>query len=220
MTTEKQAAANRRNAQKSTGPRTATGKAKSRMNAVIWGLSSPSGLVVLPAECPGEFGLFRDALLADMDPVGVREELSALEAIEYSWRLRRIAKIELGILVRGVADADERYLTECKRLLEITEADVVGARLAASGIPDPGKVREIVDDELHEHLEGRIVEARATKETGEARLAAGFIEDATGTNALAKLSRYETMLFRHRDRALATLEALKAERSEGTRARA
>jgi hypothetical protein len=40
LATEKQMAANRRNAAKSTGPRTAAGKARSRMNAYRHGFSS------------------------------------------------------------------------------------------------------------------------------------------------------------------------------------
>lgn len=41
MATEKQIAANRRNARKSTGPRSAQGKARSRMNARQHGFASP-----------------------------------------------------------------------------------------------------------------------------------------------------------------------------------
>ncbi len=47
MVSEKQLAANRRNAQKSTGPRTAEGKTRVSMNAMKHGLSAACHLVTL-----------------------------------------------------------------------------------------------------------------------------------------------------------------------------
>ena len=47
MTTEKQIAANRENAKKSTGPRTLDGKRKSRRNAVRHGLTAETVIDVL-----------------------------------------------------------------------------------------------------------------------------------------------------------------------------
>ncbi|MGA2497773.1 MAG: hypothetical protein ABSH20_08535, partial [Tepidisphaeraceae bacterium] len=54
-------AANRLNAQKSTGPRTAAGKAKSALNALKHGLTSQSPL--LPTENPADYNLFAEGYL-------------------------------------------------------------------------------------------------------------------------------------------------------------
>ena len=53
MTSEKQAAANRRNAAKSTGPQTESGKARSSGNALKHGLSAEQ--VVIFGEDPAAF---------------------------------------------------------------------------------------------------------------------------------------------------------------------
>jgi hypothetical protein len=220
LATKAQVAANRRNAKASTGPRTAEGKAKSRLNAFKAGLSSARGVVVLPTESWQEFNAFRDALLADLNPVGALEEQLATEVIEDSWRLRRAAKIERGVLANGVADADERFLAGHKRKFEITEDDVSKARLAEVGIRDPQEVVRIIDEDVHGFFEDRIDEAREPKRTAEGRLASGYIADAAGPDALTKLSRYETAIFRRRNQALATLSARQAARSEGVKATA
>ena len=67
MTTEKQMAANRRNARHSTGPKTARGKATSAQNATRHGLLAQT--VVLHDEDPEECAAFYTA---------IREELLTL----------------------------------------------------------------------------------------------------------------------------------------------
>lgn len=218
MATEAQIAANRRNATKSTGPRTVEGKEKSRMNALKDGLSALDTIkVVLPTESQQEANAFRDALLAGLNPVGGLEERLATEVVECSWRLRRATNIELGVLAHGVADAEVRYLTGRKRMFEVTNADVTETMLADAGIHDPEEVVAITSETVHEDLESMIDDVRGQKRAAAARLAAGFIEDAIGPNALAKLSRYETSLFNRRNRALAQLTALQAARTVNTK---
>ena len=243
MATEKQVAANRRDAEKSTGPRTVGGKEKSRLNAVKSGLSSPSGVAVLPTESQEEFEAFHDALLADLKPVGALQEELATGFIEDSWRLRRPPKIERGILAHGVADVEKRYLLGLKPALRAVGRDVPGAK-AAAFFRDPETVvenggeelldhaktvdenggEELLDhaktvvenggEELLEYAKGLFAEALDAKRSDEARLASGFIEDAAGPNALPKLSRYETALLRRRDQKLAMLKALQSQQSE------
>lgn len=66
MASEKQLAANRRNAQSSTGPRTRSGKARSSQNALKHGLSANQ--VVMLDEDPAAFDALRDDLYADYQP--------------------------------------------------------------------------------------------------------------------------------------------------------
>ena len=87
MATEAQIAANRRNAELSTGPRTDAGKNASKLNAVTHGLSAE--IAVLPTEDPKEYARFRETLLESLAPVGALEERLAEEVVEGSWRLRR-----------------------------------------------------------------------------------------------------------------------------------
>jgi hypothetical protein len=216
MASEAQNAANRRNARRSTGPRSAEGKQKSSQNALKWGLSSPRGGVLLPTECRDEFDAFRDALLAYYKPVGAGQEETARIAIEKFWCLRRASKIERGILAHGIAAADARYLTEQKRKWEITQGDVTKARMADSGLRPSEEVVEISSLELHQEAELAIFDALDVKREDEARLASGFIEDAAGANALAKLGRYETMHFRQLTQALAMLRELQAAHAADT----
>ena len=61
MPTASQIAANRRNAQKSTGPRTAAGKAKTRLNPLKPGLTAET--IVLPFESPDDYRELQQAVL-------------------------------------------------------------------------------------------------------------------------------------------------------------
>ncbi len=90
------AAANRLNAQKSTGPRTAAGKAKSALNALKHGLTAQSPL--LPSEDPADYNLFAEGYLEELAPKSVGQFTLARQLIEVSWKLNRIPQIEAKVL--------------------------------------------------------------------------------------------------------------------------
>lgn len=98
MPTTKQLAANRRNAQKSTGPRTAEGKAKSSLNAVKHGVLSKSVAVSghYYIEDPLDFISLQSELEQNLRPVGRVEELLVERIATCAWRLRRVLKAENG----------------------------------------------------------------------------------------------------------------------------
>jgi len=96
MLTQKQLLANRRNAKKSTGPRTAAGKAAVCGNAIRHAMTSIK--MVVPGEKKKEFEVFRLALVVDLEPVGGLEMLLAERVVAAAWRLRRAQRVEVEML--------------------------------------------------------------------------------------------------------------------------
>jgi len=92
MATIAQTLANRRNSKKSTGPRSAEGKAVVAKNAVKHGLFAHEA--VITGENREEYDLFRDEILAELAPAGAMEAILAERAVSLSWRLQRIERIQ------------------------------------------------------------------------------------------------------------------------------
>jgi hypothetical protein len=93
MTTERQVRANRRNSQRSTGPRTGAGKAIVRLNAVKHGLRAAA--VVVPGfESPAAWEAFRAGVVDSLQPAGALAEALAERAAGLLWRLQRAERAE------------------------------------------------------------------------------------------------------------------------------
>ena len=87
MSTESQVKANRKNAKKSTGPKTTEGKAKSAQNAIKHGLTACYNVIEI--EDREEFDFFRLEMLDDLYPIGPMQYRLAERIVSLSWRLRR-----------------------------------------------------------------------------------------------------------------------------------
>ncbi len=96
MTSLKQFEANRRNALKSTGPRTEDGKLRASRNAVRHGLTAET--VIEPMEDPEDYTAFEQAVAADYDAETAVERELVLRLASLLWRLRRTTLIETGLL--------------------------------------------------------------------------------------------------------------------------
>ena len=92
MSTQAQIIANRRNAQKSTGPRTNQGRAAISQNAVKHGLSAHQA--VISSESHADFRLYREQILDELDPATPMESILAERIVTLSWRLKRVARIQ------------------------------------------------------------------------------------------------------------------------------
>jgi len=111
MTSPARVAANRLNAQRSTGPRTVDGKAASSRNAVKHGLLSHQPL--LADEDPDEYQELHERLVEALAPDGAVEELLVDDAVALVWRLRRAAKVESALFTIGGTGPLLEALTRC-----------------------------------------------------------------------------------------------------------
>jgi hypothetical protein len=112
MTSDKQAQANRRNALKSTGPKSPEGKAAVRHNATKHGLLSQE--VLLPEEDAAALEELGERLRAELQPVRELEGMLVDRIIAAYWRLRRLGRVEAGIFIQesygDVGDSDASML--------------------------------------------------------------------------------------------------------------
>src|SRR6516165_9316861 len=95
MTSDRQIEANRRNALRSTGPRTEAGELQSRRNAVRHGLMAET--VVGSLEDAEDYSAFEAAIIADYDAQSAIERELVLRLASVLWRLRRATAMETGL---------------------------------------------------------------------------------------------------------------------------
>src|SRR5438874_274357 len=94
---------NRRNAQRSTGPRTAAGKDRSRFNALKHGLTARTP--VLPGEDPEAFQSRIEAFVTFLGPENELEQYLAESAAQSSWQLDRARRAEAALLASSIRHA-------------------------------------------------------------------------------------------------------------------
>ena len=95
MATEKQIAANHRNAWMSMGPRSLTGKRRSAANAMRHGLTATQ--TMLPGEDEVEFSGLKSAMFRSLNPEGALENQLVERAASLIWRMRRIQAFEVAL---------------------------------------------------------------------------------------------------------------------------
>src|ERR1700758_887016 len=95
MTSYRQIEANRRNALKSSGPRTEAGKQTSRCNAVRHGLTAET--VIGALEDAEDYRAFETAVIDDYDAQSAVERELVLRLASILWRLRRATTMETGL---------------------------------------------------------------------------------------------------------------------------
>ena len=118
MTSTKRAEANRRNAARSTGPRTLSGKARSRLNAVTHGLTAET--LILPGEDPRAFQRRLENWTAELAPANPFEQDLVRQVVTLSWRLDRADRVQDALIADSLgtipAEEDKRRREEVEDL--------------------------------------------------------------------------------------------------------
>ena len=142
MATLKQFEANRRNSQKSTGPKTPEGKAACSMNALRHGLRARS--VLLPGEDPTEFHQLCNDLESEWHPQSRTEQFYCEQMAVSQWKLVRMEVVEVNIFKddagasKQVSLLDRLWQAECRLERSFARAQRELQRLQASRPqPDP-----------------------------------------------------------------------------------
>jgi hypothetical protein len=132
MATSQQIQANRANARRSTGPRTAAGKAKSSLNALKHGLRAQA--TVLPGENISDFHTLVDELENQFQPATALEWTLLRQLADAEWRMRRVPHIEAGVLTKKLHESREHYETHPDQLPAdpgLEETFLIGAMAAS-----------------------------------------------------------------------------------------
>ena len=99
MLSEKQLAANRANAQRSTGPQSIEGKNRSKLNAIRHNLTGQVAALTEPDRIA--FDAFSQDLIRDLEPRGAMELQLAQRIASDSWRLNRASAVEDNLYALG-----------------------------------------------------------------------------------------------------------------------
>ena len=227
--TEKQLAANRANALRSTGPRTPEGKMRSRWNALTHG-ALPKAVVppsLEPFESRQEFDALLSVLRDEFSPGSAVEEMLVERIATSYWRLARVLRAEAAAIAsrqvsREAEEADRATFAAMapsswtytdpltQELQALSSALSNKRRLRALMVENDDRWRDADDGELLAAAESRLAELRQEEES-RARAAIARQEDERSIPELTEallFSRYETALERQLYRALDALERL------------
>ncbi|MGA8184556.1 MAG: hypothetical protein WB819_13030 [Terriglobia bacterium] len=149
--TTSQLESRRRNAQKSTGPRTEAGKRRVALNALKYGgytgRHTLEQSMLLLGEDPREFHAFRDSLIASRQPADAVERMLVEDVAMLAWKKRRLNRAQEGLQLRNLEMLE---LDRHRQALEVgrESADISQEEVLKSGLrratKSPAKFGEIL----------------------------------------------------------------------------
>jgi hypothetical protein len=196
MTSLRQLEANRRNALKSTGPKTEDGKQQSRRNAIKHGLTAET--VIEPLENPEEYRTFEAEIASEYLPQTPVERELVHRLASLFWRIRRATSIETGLL-RMQGEILHAFRSCRQKMARVEEGEGSGtcANQRKGAVADARGV-QVLDPE------------GGTVSTPSRDIAVSFLRLANLDNELVdRLSRYEAGLWRQLVQTLFAVQTLR-----------
>lgn len=192
MVSEKQLAANRRNARKSTGPKSPEAKARVAQNSTTHGIFCRH--LVLKGESKEEFVEFRELLLHSLSPQDLLELALVDQIVSIAWRLRRVQEAEQIQHDARASEIKDRAEDERIRLMKILAGDL-----------QPHEDEEMDEEKLRRQQESMDV-IKDGEISAAATLAIGYGENDA---SFERLMRCEQRLTSQLHRCLRDLEKLR-----------
>src|SRR3954447_18901198 len=168
MSTLKQIEANRLNAKKSTGPRTAAGKSVTRLNALKHGLFATDPII--PGEDPALFEALRAGHYDQFQPANTHEHVLLAAMVRDAWSLERSSNAETAMwpgamefnhreadplgqtqrnlgksllqVQRRIDSAQRNYRRNLELLIKLQTARALGRDAPGKSAPIAGKAHE------------------------------------------------------------------------------
>ncbi len=145
---EAQLAANRANAQFSTGPRTPEGKARSSANAVSTALTGRT--VLLSSDDPARYQHHVEQYIKEFNPATERESVLVQSIADADWRLLRIPVLEMAIFKRGREQGIPELDTFLQYEKQLRNLHIQESRLRRHREKDLAELRQLQDDRITE----------------------------------------------------------------------
>ena len=125
--------ANRENAKKSTGPKTASGKFRSCRNALKHGLDSRKHLII--GEDVKEFQEMKDSYIKMLEPSNILEVEDCMQIIAMSWKIRRLSVVETGLYNQDMMQQLKSSTNELSAIL-LKKADFESVAKELDQVPE------------------------------------------------------------------------------------
>jgi hypothetical protein len=200
MTTEKQILANQQNAKHSTGPRTESGRRRSRRNAIRHGLTAET--IIDALEDAADYKAFERAIKSDYSPQTAIEGQLVSRLVSLLWRLRRAVIVESGLLNMQA----ETIQIPCSRPTNEYNVDKLSTFrkfLHSSELEKPMSRQQGAKDDI------RIDSVGSETNLTNTNIARSFLRLTNLDNQVfERLGRYETTLWRQTAQILLLLSAI------------